>query len=241
MDSMVQMAREAYEILKQIDPSITVVSPSATYGRGPAWLSDFLKKGGGRYSDVIGYHFYTGGTGAMNPPEAVVPLIQQVRGIMEENGAGVKPLWNTEEGWLGSDFYPPDKASAYVARAYVLNWAAGVKRFYWYAWESHRGSNIELVTPDDRELTAAGKAYATIESWLTGGTMSHVWTSKNHDWIFEINRPGYRGYIVWNEAGKRDFRISTDWHVSRVVHLDGSVAQITGDSVPIGPQPVLLQ
>lgn len=177
----------------------------------------------------------------MNSPEAVVPLILQVRGVMAQNGVGEKPLWNTEEGWLGDNFFPQDKASAYVARAYVLNWAAGVKRLYWFAWESHRGSNIELVAPDNTQLTPAGTAYVTIQSWLTGGTMSHVWTSENHDWIFEIYRSGTRSYIVWNEQGDRDFRVSKDWHASRITRLDGSTGSIQGDSIKIGIQPSLVQ
>ncbi|MGL4502111.1 MAG: GH39 family glycosyl hydrolase, partial [Planktothrix sp.] len=59
---MVELSREAYQILKEVDPTITVVSPSATgdWGSSPGveWLEEFLSQGGGDYADVIGYHFY---------------------------------------------------------------------------------------------------------------------------------------------------------------------------------------
>jgi hypothetical protein len=160
---------------------------------------------------------------------------------MEQNGAGDKPLWNTEAGWLGPDFLPGEQQAAYVARAYVLNWAAGVSRYYWYAWESHKGSQIELVRSDNASLTAAGNAYATVQRWLEGSVMKRCLTSENRNWICQIDKNGAAEYVVWNEAETRSFRLSKDWRVSRVTQLDGSTNPIQGDSVQIGIQPVLIQ
>ena len=79
-----------------------------------------MSHGGGQYVDVIGYHFYD----APHPPEDMVPLIQKVEQLMAENGAGNKPLWNTETGWPYPKPFPSDDlAAAYLARAYILNWA----------------------------------------------------------------------------------------------------------------------
>ncbi len=124
---MLELCREAYQILKEVDPTITVVSPSATgdWGSSPGvrWLDDFLSQGGGDYADVIGYHFYV----MPGPPENIVPLIQKVKAVMAKYGQNDKPLWNTECGWLGDEaFSSEDKAAGYVARSYVLNWADGV-------------------------------------------------------------------------------------------------------------------
>lgn len=241
MGSMVEMARVAYETLKQVDPGITVVSPSATYGKGPAWLADFLQKGGVRCVDVIGYHFYTGGTDSMGPPESVVPLIQEVRRVMAQSGAGDKPLWNTESGWLGSESYSGDKAAAYVARAFVLNWAAGVSRYYYFGWDPHKQINIEMVKSDNATLLPAADAFATIQQWLTGTVMKHVWTSSNKNWVVQINRGGNDEYIVWNEQGNQEFRLSQNWRVTKVTQLSGGTNAIHGDSIQIGIQPVLIQ
>ncbi|MBK9091287.1 MAG: hypothetical protein IPM84_00570 [Anaerolineae bacterium] len=39
-------------------------------------------------------------------------------------------------------------------RAYLLNWAGGVSRFYFYAWDNHTATNIELTAADNTTLTA---------------------------------------------------------------------------------------
>jgi endo-1,4-beta-mannosidase len=57
-EQMIALGREADQIIKSIDPSAILVSPSATSDDGLKWLSEFLSKGGRQYVDVIGYHFY---------------------------------------------------------------------------------------------------------------------------------------------------------------------------------------
>ena len=66
-DEMVALTREASRILKEVDPRNVVVSPSAAEG-GTSWLDQFLAAGGGKYVNVIGYHFYV-----RHDPEAMVP------------------------------------------------------------------------------------------------------------------------------------------------------------------------
>ncbi|MGC2720531.1 MAG: glycosyl hydrolase, partial [Candidatus Acidiferrales bacterium] len=146
VDTMVSMVREASRILKEVDPSITIVSPPPTGPKGVNFLQQFLAHGGGQFVDVIGYHFYV----AENPPEAMVPLIRQVKSIMNQNGIGNKPLWNTEAGWYAPKPFPSQElAAGYVARSYVLNWLAGVSRFYWYCWDNHNWTTLELTMPDN--------------------------------------------------------------------------------------------
>ena len=53
-------------------------------GLGLLWFSSFLSAGGGRYVDVIGYHFYVDPAA----PEAMVPLIQTVEAIMRAYQTG---------------------------------------------------------------------------------------------------------------------------------------------------------
>ncbi len=103
VDTLVTMTRDASKILKEIDPSITVLGPCPeTHPGGIKWLNEFLSKGGGQYLDAITYHFYVpNGT-----PEDMLPVIQSVKAVMAQNGVGNKPLWNSEAGWLGPNFFP---------------------------------------------------------------------------------------------------------------------------------------
>src|SRR6266550_6702638 len=87
VDVMVNLVRLASRELKDIDPSNHVVSPSAVSEPGLPWLEDFLRKGGGQYVDIIGFHFYVGS----RPPEAMVGLMGKVRAIMARYGAADKP------------------------------------------------------------------------------------------------------------------------------------------------------
>ena len=139
--TMLNLSKEAYQILKEVDPNIKVVSPSmTTVEEGLVWLEEFLRDGGKNYVDVIGYHFYV----PVEPPEKMVLEIMRVRKVMAKYGVEKMPLWNTEAGWLGKEpFQDEQKGAAYVARAYILNWLAGVERFYWYDWDSPVGLEVK--------------------------------------------------------------------------------------------------
>jgi hypothetical protein len=239
VDNMVVMVREAAKILKEIDPTITILSPSPSTPKGPEWIEAFLKKGGGQYVDGIAYHFYTPKSG---PPEDMVPIIHRVRAIMAQNGAGQKPLMNTEAGWHEPNPFPSDSlAAAYVARSYILNWAAGVNRFYWYCWDNHNWTSLELTMHDNTTLRPAGRAYATIQKWMVGASMNKCSTSDSNDWVVELKRDGADQFLVWNTGGDRSFPLSRDWHVTQYTQLDGTVNKISGDSIQIGVEPVLIQ
>jgi hypothetical protein len=236
VETMVTMVREASRILKEVDPENRVISPSAEQEKGLPWLNEFLQKGGGQYVDFIGYHFYVHAG-----PEAMVPLIAKVKAIMHEHGAGEKALWNTETGWVGPQPLPEDVGAAYVARAYILNWGARVTRFYWYAWDDHHNQQIELVRSDNTTLTPAGKAYITIEGWLTGAVMERCDTIDGETWVSDLQKNGKPVHIVWNTAGGKTFTLPSAWQVSEVTQLSGGVVGVNGNSVQIGIQPVLLQ
>ena len=101
-EQMVEMTRQAHDIVKGIDPTAIIVGPSPVGENGLVWLSSFLRAGGGRYVDVIGFHFYV----FPAPPEAQVPLINSVKAIMRGSDAGDKPLWDTEAGWAKPAPFP---------------------------------------------------------------------------------------------------------------------------------------
>ena len=42
----------------------------------------------------------------------MVPVIQDVKQIMNDHGAGGKPLWNTESGWSKPKPFPSDELAA---------------------------------------------------------------------------------------------------------------------------------
>jgi Glycosyl hydrolases family 39 len=251
ISEMLNMARIAYATLKEVDPSVVVCSPSATGTQGMPWLDMYLQAGGGKYADVIGYHFYV----TPNPPEKMLPLIQQVQALMQRRGVDKKPLWNTETGWAienhqsvvelsgGTNFnkivLPTEQASAYLVRAFIVSWAAGVSRFYWYSWDN---SSMGLTEKDGVSVKQPGNAYGTLQEWLSGTQMGSCRSNESATWTCDIARGGYKAWIVWNPERPLDFAVPGDWKVTRVRTLFSGVQSISADHhIQIGQMPVLIE
>ena len=236
-DRLLALTREAHNIIKSIDPMAIIVSPSAAGTDGTPWLSEFLSKGGGQFVDVIGYHFYV----FPESPEAMVPLIRQVRQILLNNGAGDKPLWNTESGWAKPKPFPSQAlAASYLARAYILNWAAGVRRFYWYAWDNHGWVSLETTEQDSRTLTPAGRAYGVIQNWLVGARLDWCNNDTGGTWICQLTRNEEPEWIVWNPDGTKPFALAPSWKIGAITTLLQESSALVGYSVDVGPVPELL-
>ncbi|SFU45881.1 GH39 family glycosyl hydrolase [Nitrosospira multiformis] len=250
-DKLVELAREAYRTLKEVDPDIVFVSPSVTGGQ-PAyiWLDEYFAKGGASYLDVVGSHFYA----PTHPPEAMLPLIKQAQAVMAKHGLDQKLLWNTEAGWLMESRQKKkvplglielkwkklddSGGAAYVARALVLNWFRGVSRFYWYSWDNVHMGLIEL---DTFKLKPAASAYDRIARLLTGGILKDCGQNKSI-WTCSITQAdGKRLWMVWAEDDTvRDWQVPGEWNINRVEALDGGTLEIKNGVVRIGPDPIFL-
>jgi Glycosyl hydrolases family 39 len=251
-EGLVQLACAAYQTLKQVDSSVIVSSPPFTGASGLNMFDQYLKAGGGECADVIGYHLYVN----PGPPEEIVLLIQQVERTMRNDGAGNKPLWDTETGWavqnkegtvkaapgkgFNSFVLSPEQASAYLARTYILSWASSVSRLYWYAWDN---GVMGLTEKDGKTLKAPARAYAELENWLIGARMISCASDSNGTWASEITRDdGYHGWILWNPDRYLQFPIPGDWRIQNVRDLQGGTQKLNKDSiVQIGPTPILLE
>lgn len=243
VDQMVELAREAYTILKQVDPSITVVSPSlyADWG-GYKWFDQYFAKGGGKYADVIGAHYYIR---KEKTPEDSLSMIREVQNVMAKYRLAQKPLWNTETGYgnRGENvFYSAEGSMAYVARTYLINWASGVERFYWYAWDNRNVVTMLMVEEDNKTLTPAAKAYAQIQKWLIGSRMNRCEPDRNNTWVCELtSEEGKPFWIVWNPKQEQNLVIPDKAGVRQVQHLDGTKTPIPNDrKLKVGRLPVLL-
>jgi hypothetical protein len=237
-EQMLTLTKEASQIIHSVDPHAIVVSPSATSDYGVPWLAEFLKLGGGQFVDVIGYHFYVDPQTKL--PEEMVPDIQTVERTMAQYNFGKLPLWNTESGWLApARFDSEEVAAGFLSRAYILAWAAGVQRFYWYAWDN---SSLAIRTYNevDHTTTSAGYAYKVMEQWLVGAQMDGCMDRADHTWTCQLNRSGKKEWIVWNPQGNRKFDVPGSWHVGSVTPLLHDRHPLNGSSIDIGPAPALL-
>lgn len=239
VDQLVTLTNEAAQIIHSVDPHAIVVSPSVTASYGIPWFTEFLKKRGAQNVDVIGYHFYVDPQTLL--PEDMVPVIQRVRQLMSENGLANKPLWNTETGWFRPAKLDSDELRAgFLARAFIVSWAAGVQRFYWYAWDNGAAA-IVTYRETEHVITPAGHAYQVIQQWLVGAQMAGCTQSSDNVWTCQLNRAGKKNWIVWSPQGRRKFDVPKEWKVANVTPLLQDREALQEPNIDIGPAPVLLE
>lgn len=168
---MVEMARLARKALDETSPRARLATPGFL-GGGQRHLDLFLGSGGKNYVQVIAYHFY-----ASNAEEFVRKVLD-VRAIVRRHGVDKLPLWNTESGfeiWPEGEPLPPgvkehlDNAGvgARTAQMLVLGAAAGLERFYYFAWDNDRSG---MVTRSGDRLPSYAAA-ARVQEWLIGARM----------------------------------------------------------------------
>lgn len=240
-ERMLTLAREAYVILKQVDPNIKVISPSPVNPNGLDWLDRYLELGGGKYADIIGYHFYV-----RTRPESMLELILPAKEIMRKHGVGDKPLWNTESGWIRNELTVPidpvAQAPGWTARAYILNWAAGVQRFYWYAWDDDGHDSIPFTEEDQATATISAYAYREVQKWLIGSRMESCERQSEGTWTCRLTREsGPAAWILWNEDHTSKFDVPKAWGIQTLTKLSDERSAWRGSQVDIGELPILLE
>lgn len=258
---MVELAKAAYPIIKNIDPTAMIISPSmAGEDQGVKRLNLYLSKGGGDYSDIVGFHFYTVNT---TDPEKLPPLVGKVRNTVALNGISSKELWNTESGLMiqgkGSLVSPLEPgstgvlgvvfdeqvASGMLARYLVLGAASGLGRYYWFAWDSgSMGLADNINSNGSRVINYAGTAYLTTARWLSDAKLIECACQGDSVWICPVQRDR-SAWIVWKSNGQIMWQPPTQWKAVEMETLDGNFIRSDTQNgfgpVSIGPNPVLFK
>jgi hypothetical protein len=210
-ETMLRLAKSAYGAIKAVDSTAVVVSPAPTGRDGLRWFRDFVRLDGLSYADVVGYHFYVEQD---QSPEAMVPLIEQVRNILVGQDRQGMQIWNTETGWIlkGSQGIPAghekwatatglgsSTAAATLCRAYLVGLAFGLGRFYWYSWDHYA---MGLVEPDGHTAKAAARSLRLLEGWLVGTRLVGRSVSGG-TWALQFeDGDGSRFAVVWHPRGQ---------------------------------------
>ncbi len=248
---LVTLQQTLSQTVKNIDHAAQIVSPSFTGGQqGIDDVNTLLSTPGACQSfDILGFHFYTQGA----PPEAIPALAQQLQTALTTNGCGVKPIHCTETGWDQPSSFPDINAPAYLARAYILAWNAGVQRFYWYAFNDSGFAVFFLNDPGllagdtpEIRLDAPGWAFTKLQTWIVGKTIESCSQDANGFYTCNLTSPGSSTYrIVWYSSSSvrgdtvsLPFSVPSSWQVESAEDINGNVLTL-GSSVLIGPAPVL--
>lgn len=223
--------------VKANDPGAQVCSPAfiidPSYPSYAIFMNDFFAKGGPKRFDCYDFH-----TNAPTP-EAQIENIQQFKNRLSRNGIDPSSatLYATEAGrWGGCDVAISSMSEqAYIGRVELLYWSNGIKRHYWYAYDT---CGTLTNQPARQSLNPAGIGYGTVEKWMIGATMSSPCTANGTEWTCGLTRPGgYQALAVWNTAATSTIVPPSQY--TDYQDLEGKTHAISG-SVNIGSEPVLL-
>jgi hypothetical protein len=233
VDELAELTKEAYTIIKSVDPGNTILSPAA-YATG--YLDQLLQAGIASYVDMIAYHFYE------TPPELAAADIANVNLVMAAHGASAIPVWATEGASGNNATAPEDLAAAYLVRKYLIHLAFGSIRFDWYAWGKATTFCVGTEENDPRVLTEAGRAFGILLSWLRGASLTGASVdAASGTWQIGLTLDGgTHAIIVWNPYQTVPFAIPTTLDSVSQHDIFGSVTPVQGSSVSVGSSPVLL-
>lgn len=240
-EQMAELTKRAYEIIKGIDPTATVVAPSTGTRLGgpfkkfyPAYLAAL--KARGWPVDVWAAHTYPHSLGT---PADRGALARAWLGVLAAAGAPDLPLWDTENnfGLAGPGPANPDqditdgRAATWTARTYLDALRLGISRVYWYAW----GPENDLLGIQMNNGSPAAVAFSTLQGWIVGTTFQGCVGSVKVTCTFA--KAGTASAIVWTEAGKAVVK-TKGW--AQVCYLDGSCKPLAGKKIKASA-PVLLK
>jgi len=231
--TMVGIVKSASAVLKQVDPSIKVLSPPVSGDdKGLSWLESFLRAGGGQYVDIYGFHFYVGGE-----PEKGLSKVENARLMLRQFGQDSKPMWNTEAGWQVSQL-GPQVSSQYVARALLLGWPAGLGRYIYYSWDHPQMG----IAPNGNMSTPMVRAYGTIEQWMQGAVVTRCVSLPNGLWVENLTMAnGLAAKVVWSPGGPMPLSRDNVGNANMYKTLDGQTVPIPANAtLQVGESPILL-
>jgi len=237
--TMVELGRIAYRVIKEVDPDNKLLSPGFT-DEGNR-LDLYLSLGGKDITDVVAHHFYT------EKPEQIAGRVGHIRAVMAKYGIADKPLWNTESGYdipaagealTGKGPKNDMELGGYISRALVIGVAAGLDRFYWYSWERTMSNNWKQGSTANPAVVS----YTQTLRWLIGATVNECHSKDRQLWICELGMGSRKGCMVWNAQGTTQWTPPEAWHALQYETLDARLVKLApGGVIPVGPAPVLVK
>jgi Glycosyl hydrolases family 39 len=244
MAQLVSLTNAEDSIIRSLDPTATILSPSiVTYDS--SYFASYLAAGGTKNIDVVSMH------GCPSPTNDVAEFIlasasTSMRAVMQEYGLSAKPLWDTEGTWG----YESDGAitnaelrAAYIAQDYLLHWSVGITRLYWFAWDDSNDGTLWSPTSGTSE---AGIAYGQVYKWMVGATMAACslnGSTNVYDALYtcKLTRSGgYEAEAVWWTQGSETYTAPSEY--TKYQDLAGNVYTIASNhEVTIGREPILLE
>jgi hypothetical protein len=252
---LIRMVADAYGIIKSMDPNAIVLSPGFGWQSTTtmAWMEGYFAAGAGPYADAISVHGYCKNSGGKyGPPENMISDAAAFRDVLKQQGQSSKEIWDLEANWGPNLITDPDMQAGWLARFFLLHVSESVMRMYWFLWNGGDMGGLWIPDPYDHSkpgtLLKPGIAYREVGKWVIGAELTNRCFSQGSVWTCGFSRSGgYLALAVWDAAdtcnnGKcttTNYYFKGNYVSYRT--LNGDIIQISGNQVPIGARPILLQ
>jgi hypothetical protein len=255
VSALVGLAQAAKQVLMEEDPAARLVSPSFVSGDlGLRRLAFFLKAGGGKYADIIGFHYY------VDVPEKIPVITRKMRSLLTTYQLDRLPIFNTESGFTferndlsvrpgarkGSfeDVLPERLGAAYVSRSLILGAADAIRRFYWFNWDGEPPHpTMGIAVARGSVATPMTRSYQKTRNWLLGSVVGPCEAQRGKLVICDIQvKGGRKGWLAWATDQEIVADLSSLLSTGHVERLLSDGEESLGDSsrTNIGPEPMLL-
>jgi hypothetical protein len=231
---LVRMGKDAAAIIRSLDPSAKILSPSAHGPTMKTWFDGYIAAGGAPNFDIVNVHMR--GTSVTNgTPEAFLTVYGQVQTELEKTNLTALPLWDDEHGILQNQgLTDPDMLAGYTATSLILRAGVGIQRQYIYTWDSH--------SPYGMQGNASGTAWDQVAIWLIGHSVSPcVATGTIYTCAMD------NGQVVWDSSQTCSKGIcSTSNYTYPSTYKSykdilGNKITLSGSTVAVGCKPIMLE
>jgi hypothetical protein len=255
--SLATMTHAAYGIIRSNCPAAQIMTPSMATLAGTTYYTSYaqayfsaLGPVGTDPADIAAVHIYTYNQ-SVDTPEDLLPggtlNNPTATNIINTYVAG-KPIWNTEGSWFydSTGLFASDSLhAAFIARWYILHWAAGYSHANWYQWDEDQiGTLCESSSGPCTPIPIPVAAYQQTYNWLVGTTMYNgcAVASNGVTWTCPLSGAGsYTGLIVWDTAGNESYTPPSPSLYTRYWDLSGNVTSYSGGAVTVGVAPILFE
>ena len=259
------MTHAAYGIIRGNCPAANIITPNFYPVPGPSYVTSaytsvnaypqayFSALGpvGTDPANIAAVHIYPANQ-AVDTPEDLFPggtLNDPTTNSVFSTYVARKPVWNTEGSW-GEDgiglFASADLQAAFIARWYILHWAAGYEQMNWYAWNDRVFGTLctQVAGGACAPIPVPVAAYDQTYNWLVGKVMYNGCSTAidGVTWSCQLAAPGgYTGLIVWDTAGNESYTPPSPSLYTQYRNLAGNVTHYSGGAVTVGLKPILFE
>ncbi|KAB2344173.1 hypothetical protein F8566_32990 [Actinomadura rudentiformis] len=252
VETLVEMARRAGAIIRDIDRGATIVCPSM----GRLWQPDaqrflrrFAELGGYEHCDVAGVKLHQ--RRASDPPETMSDLLTTINRTLHQ--AGKHPeLWSTgtTHDYAIEDALDQERATRYFVRFYLMGIYGsyiGLRNMYFYAWGNGRLPIV--LQAEGGAPTPAALAVERLQRWLVNARVrscgpgtamniaGNVWQCR---FTFSEKAASEHADIIWTDTGTA--ALTAGPGATSLHRLDGTTARVgTGDTVHITESPLMIR